>query len=99
MPSLVAAQSSVAWGERGVVTGTIMFSRSLGQAIGAAILGAIANAVIASNGGDQNDPATIVAATTAVFIGVAVAAVVILIGAIVMPKTHTVAEEAQPAAS
>lgn len=99
VPSLIAAQSSVAWGERGVVTGTIMFSRSLGQAIGAAILGAIANAVIASNGGDQNDPATIVAATTAVFIGVAVAAVVILIGAIVMPKTHTVAEEAQPAAS
>jgi multidrug resistance protein len=94
VPSLIAAQSSVAWGERGVVTGTIMFSRSLGQAIGAAILGAVANAVIASRGGDEYDPGTIVAATTAVFIGVAIAAVVILVGAIVMPKTHTVAEEA-----
>lgn len=93
VPSLVAAQSSVAWGERGVVTGTIMFSRSIGQAIGAAILGAIANSVIASRGGDQFDPPTIIAATTAVFIGVAIAAAVILLGAISMPRTHTVAED------
>ena len=96
VPSLVAAQSSVVWGERGVVTGTIMFSRSIWQAIGAAILGAIANVVIAARGGDEFDPATIIAATTAVFIGVAVAAAVILVGAIVMPRTHVVAEEAGP---
>ena len=40
VPSLVAAQSSVVWGERGVVTGTLMFARSLGQSVGAAVLGA-----------------------------------------------------------
>ncbi|MEP6482610.1 MAG: MFS transporter, partial [Rhodoglobus sp.] len=34
VPSLVAAQSSVDWSERGVVTGTNMFSRSIGQALG-----------------------------------------------------------------
>ncbi|MGN6501452.1 MAG: MFS transporter, partial [Pseudolysinimonas sp.] len=38
-PALVAAQSSVDWGERGVVTGTNMFARSVGSAIGVAILG------------------------------------------------------------
>lgn len=42
-PSLVGAQSMVAWRERGVVTGSIVFSRNLGQALGAAIFGAIFN--------------------------------------------------------
>jgi len=74
VPALVSAQSSVPWGERGVVTGTIMFSRSLGQALGAAILGAVSNGVIAAHGGDANDPATIVASGAAVFVGVAVIA-------------------------
>ena len=59
--TLVAAQSSVGWEERGVVTGVQMFSRSIGQAIGAAALGAIANAVILSMGGDETQPAVIIA--------------------------------------
>jgi len=75
-PTLVAAQASVPWEERAVATGTIMFSRSFGQAIGAAILGAVANSVIADHGGDSTDPGTIIAASTAVF--VAVAAVLVL---------------------
>lgn len=40
---LVGAQSAVDWGERGTVTGVIMFSRFVGQSVGAAILGAVAN--------------------------------------------------------
>jgi hypothetical protein len=44
----VAAQSVVGWAQRGVVTGTNMFSRSLGSAVGAAVFGAIANATLAS---------------------------------------------------
>ncbi len=98
VPSLVAAQSSVPWGERGVVTGAVMFSRSIGQAVGAAVLGAVANGVIAARGGDETDPHTIIAASTAVFIGVAIAAVVILLGALAIPRTHVVAPEPGAAA-
>ena len=39
--SIVGPQSTVGWGQRGVVTGTVMFCRYLGQSLGAAIFGAI----------------------------------------------------------
>ncbi|MFG2041157.1 MDR family MFS transporter [Dactylosporangium sp. NPDC048998] len=45
-PTLVAVQSVVGWDRRGVVTGTNMFSRSIGSAVGAAAFGAIANATL-----------------------------------------------------
>jgi MFS family permease len=47
-PTMVAIQSVVGWERRGVVTGTNMFSRSVGSAIGAAMSGAIANATLAA---------------------------------------------------
>ena len=47
-PLLVGIQSIVDWSKRGVVTSTSMFSRNMGQSIGAAIFGAIFNATIAS---------------------------------------------------
>jgi MFS family permease len=40
---LVAIQASVAWNERGIGTGSQMFMRMIGQAVGAALLGAILN--------------------------------------------------------
>jgi hypothetical protein len=43
-PTLVAVQSVVGWDRRGVVTGSNMFFRSLGSAVGVAVFGAIANA-------------------------------------------------------
>lgn len=43
-PLLVGAQSIVGWDRRGVVTGANMFSRYLGQSLGAALFGAIFNA-------------------------------------------------------
>ncbi len=46
-PTLVAVQSVVGWERRGVVTGTNMFCRAMGSAIGAAALGALANATLA----------------------------------------------------
>ena len=46
-PSLIAVQSVVDWSRRGVVTGTNMFFRSMGSAIGAALFGLIANHVLA----------------------------------------------------
>jgi EmrB/QacA subfamily drug resistance transporter len=86
-PALVAAQSSVEWGERGVVTGTNMFARSVGSAIGVAILGAIANGIYAGYTGADQNPDAVVAATGAVFWAVAIGTVLALIAAIAMPKT------------
>lgn len=45
-PLMVGVQSTVAWGQRGVVTGTNMFSRYFGQSIGAAVFAAIFNSTI-----------------------------------------------------
>ncbi|MGB8652731.1 MAG: MDR family MFS transporter [Mycobacteriales bacterium] len=46
-PVVVAIQSVVGWDRRGVVTGTNMFSRAMGSAVGAALFGAIANSTLA----------------------------------------------------
>jgi EmrB/QacA subfamily drug resistance transporter len=46
-PILVAVQSVVGWDRRGVVTGTNMFCRSMGSALGGAAFGAIANSTLA----------------------------------------------------
>jgi EmrB/QacA subfamily drug resistance transporter len=43
-PTMVAVQSFVGWEERGLVTGTAMFSRSLGSAVGVAVFGALVTA-------------------------------------------------------
>ncbi|WP_432825011.1 MFS transporter [Dactylosporangium sp. CA-092794] len=45
-PTLVAVQSVVGWDRRGVVTGTNMFARSIGSAVGVAVFGAIANTTL-----------------------------------------------------
>jgi multidrug resistance protein len=42
--TVVGPQSAVGWGQRGVVTGSVMFCRYLGQSLGAAVFGAIFNA-------------------------------------------------------
>lgn len=95
-PSLIAAQSSVLWNQRGVVTGTNLFARSVGSAVGVAILGAIANSVFASHPGGENSIPTVISATTAVFIAVGVAAVATLLAAFAMPRTTVEAIEPVP---
>jgi EmrB/QacA subfamily drug resistance transporter len=45
-PMVVAVQSVVGWERRGVVTGSTMFCRALGSAVGVAVFGAIANATL-----------------------------------------------------
>jgi MFS family permease len=45
-PVVVAVQSVVGWEHRGVVTSTNMFGRTVGSALGAAVLGAVANAAL-----------------------------------------------------
>jgi EmrB/QacA subfamily drug resistance transporter len=82
-PIIIAAQASVGWSERGVVTANNMFSRSIGSAVGVAIFGAIANAVLGS--GPHSAPA-IARASHHVFIAVAVAAVLMLVAVVLMPR-------------
>ena len=94
-PSLIAAQASVQWHERGVATGTNMFARSIGSAVGAAVLGAVANGVISRSGRPETDPATATDAGAAVFLAVLIAALVTVAAAVVMPKVT--ADVGQPA--
>ncbi len=46
-PLLVGVQSVVGWNRRGVVTGANLFTRQIGQAVGAAIYGSVANSALA----------------------------------------------------
>jgi EmrB/QacA subfamily drug resistance transporter len=82
-PTLIAAQSSVGWAERGVVTANNVFLRSLGSAVGVAIFGAIANAAI--DGQDQ-DAVRVTAAVHHIFIGVAVVAALMIAMVALMPR-------------
>jgi EmrB/QacA subfamily drug resistance transporter len=86
-PTLIAAQSSVDWDERGVVTGANMFMRSIGSAVGVAIFGAIANAIIARSGGEESASA-VQAGSSAVFLAVVVAAVITIAAGVLMPATR-----------
>lgn len=85
-PSLIAAQSSVQWNERGVVTGVNLFARAVGSAVGVAIFGAIANGVIAQAHDGEKDPGTIALASGIVFAAVAVCALLTLVAAAAMPQ-------------
>lgn len=86
-PSLIAAQSSVDWGQRGVVTGLNAFARSAGSAVGVAVFGAIANTVFRAGAGER-DPHTVETAAGSVFIAVAVTAALMLIAACAMPAAR-----------
>ena len=101
-PSLIAAQTSVEWNERGVVTGTNLFARSIGSSIGVAVFGAIANAIYANGPSGGPDPQTTVHASTAVFLAVLVSAVLTVVAVLVMPAddgTHRNKERAQKPSS
>ena len=94
-PSLIAAQASVAWDERGVTTGANMFARSIGSAVGAAVLGAVANAVIAASGRPATDPVAATDAGAAVFLAVLVAAVLTVVAGLLMPKVDAAVGQRQ----
>jgi MFS family permease len=87
VPSLIAAQSSVEWNERGVVTGTNLFARSIGSAVGVAIFGAIANSIFGKGNADSLSPEVIIAGSTAVFVAVLVVVVGTVLAALAMPPT------------
>ena len=92
-PTMVAAQSSVDWSERGVVTGTNLFARSMGSALGIAVFGAVVNASLGDGiAGRATTTADVPAAALdpalhAVFVGSAVVAAVLLAAVALMPRT------------
>jgi EmrB/QacA subfamily drug resistance transporter len=87
-PSLIAAQSSVHWNERGVVTGTNLFARSIGSAVGVAIFGAVANAIFnaAATPDGIRDNATVEAASAAVFLAILIVAALTVVATLSMPR-------------
>jgi EmrB/QacA subfamily drug resistance transporter len=92
-PTLIAAQSAVDWAQRGVVTGTNVFARSIGSALGIAVFGAIANASLSTRiGGHATTAASIPpealhSALHLVFVASAVVAAVLLVAVAIMPRT------------
>ncbi len=85
-PGLIVAQASVAWNERGVVTGTNLFARSIGSAVGVAIFGAVGNAIIVASGASDTDPGAIESASASVFVAVAITAIATVAAALAMPR-------------
>lgn len=92
-PGVIVAQSSVGWEHRGVATGTNMFARSMGSAVGVAVFGAIVNSRVADGapaGGTldlENLSAGVLApAIHAVFVCSAVVALALLLSGLLMPR-------------
>jgi EmrB/QacA subfamily drug resistance transporter len=93
-PTLIAAQASVGWGDRGVVTANNIFLRSLGSSVGVAVFGAIANATI---GSDQPDPARLTTAVHHIFIGLVIIAALMIVMVALMPRGDRPEAEQAPA--
>jgi EmrB/QacA subfamily drug resistance transporter len=84
-PTLISAQSSVGWRERGVVTANNLFLRSVGSSVGVAGFGALANAVVGRTAGGV-DPAALTAAVQHIFLAVVVIAVLMFGTALTLPR-------------
>ena len=84
--------AGVGWQRRGVATGVNMFARSVGSAVGVAIFGAVANAVITAKLAgnvsrlDRFPPAVLDPAITAVFGVSAALALLLLVVTSLMPQ-------------
>ena len=81
--TVVAVQSTVGWARRGVVTGTNMFIRTLGSAVGVAVFGSIANGRLAHRA--HTAPA-IFHAVHGVFWALVAAALLGVVGLLLFPR-------------
>ena len=106
-PSIVALQSAVEFRQRGVATGANMFARSVGSAVGVAMFGAIANGVVADRLGgadaagavklEELPVAVLDPALQAVFLAVAGCALLLVLGALLMPSRVGPAHDSETA--
>jgi EmrB/QacA subfamily drug resistance transporter len=102
-PTLIAAQSAVDWERRGVVTGTNVFARSMGSALGIAVFGAIANASLSRRIGGHISSTTsaipvsvLEPAMHKVFFAAGVVAVLLAAAVLIMPNRSMTAAHAAP---
>lgn len=84
-PLIIGLQNTVEWGRRGTLTGSLMYSRYLGQSIGAAGFGAIANTVLRQHQ-DSTQAVAIHASTHAVFVGVLLVALLAIVVLLAVPS-------------
>jgi MFS family permease len=89
-PTLIAAQSAVQWQQRGVVTGTNMFFRSMGSAVGVAIFGAIANGTLGPSSHSRGHvrPGPLTTAVHQVFLATVALAVVMVFVVMLIPSAR-----------
>ncbi|ACZ31168.1 major facilitator superfamily MFS_1 [Xylanimonas cellulosilytica DSM 15894] len=99
VPTLIAAQESARPTERGAVTGTNMFARSLGMAVGVAVLGAIVNAHTTLGADGAPHGPGIMTAMRWVFGVLAAVAVLLVAAAAAMPKDRDEAVARRAAAA
>lgn len=91
-PGVIVAQSSVEWQHRGVATGSNMFARSMGSAVGVAVFGAIVNTRLAgstTNGSldlEHLAPGVLAPAIHTVFVCSAVVALALVATGLLMPS-------------
>jgi EmrB/QacA subfamily drug resistance transporter len=85
VPTLIAAQSSAAHNERGAVTGTNMFARSMGSAVGVAVFGAVVNTHVRLDASGVPEGPGLMTAMHLVFLSIAVVALVLLVAVLFMP--------------
>jgi EmrB/QacA subfamily drug resistance transporter len=102
-PTLIAAQSAVDWERRGVVTGTNVFARSMGSALGVAVFGAIANASLSQRvAGHISSTASAIPVSVLehalhqVFLAAGVVAVLLTIAVLIMPNRSMASPHAAP---
>jgi EmrB/QacA subfamily drug resistance transporter len=93
VPTLIAAQASAAGHERGAVTGTNMFARSIGSAVGVAVCGAIVNAHTRLGPDGTPQGPGLMSALHLVFLLLAVCAAGLLVFAALMPADRRAAAE------
>ena len=97
VPTLIAAQSSAAFTERGAVTGTNMFARSLGSAVGVAVCGAIVNARTTLGADGTPEGPGLMSAIHVVFLVLAASAAVLVALAALMPADRQAARDRRAA--
>jgi len=84
--TVVAVQSVVGWTRRGVVTGSNMFIRTLGSAVGVAVFGSIANGRLAHR---KHTPSAIFHAVNGVFWALVGVAVLGVVAQLLLPRRVT----------
>ena len=90
-PTIIAAQTSVGWEERGVVTSCTTFARSISGAVGAAAFGAL----VAAHRANPESPSQLSAALHPVFVCIFLAAIGLVLTVSILPRDAHLAPRRQ----